>query len=88
MKCKYKKRDKVEVTIKVSLGELENLEDILSCIPLCNKHKVAMPPDIESKTIWDRCPDCNKVRERWQKGAWNIEGRLWKAYLNKTEDGS
>lgn len=86
MKCKLKKRDKVEVTIKVSLSELENLEDILSGIPLCKKHLCEMNNNHESEHISLDCKECNKVRKRWTDGAWNIESRLWQAYLNKTEE--
>lgn len=81
---RYNKQVKVQIT--VSEKDLCALEDILSGIPLCDKHRFADDSPLESEHIALDCPECLKVHDKWLQGAQKIEGKLYTAYINKTEN--
>ena len=84
IKMRYNKQVKVQIT--VSEKDLCALEDMLSAIPLCDKHKFGNGSNHEHEHIALDCPECLKVHDKWLQGAQKIEGKLWTAYINKTEN--
>lgn len=84
IQMRYNKQVKVQIT--VSEKDLCAFEDILTCIPLCDKHKCGGGSNHAHEHIALNCPDCRKVYDKWFKGASKIEGKLWTAYINKTEN--
>ena len=84
-------RKKVKLTIEIHTRALDELENLLTCIPLCGKHKMALPDDWEKKglsereqmTMYYECKECEKVYEGWKRGAWRILGRLWDDYYRQ-----
>jgi hypothetical protein len=81
---RYNKQVKVQIT--VSEKDLCALEDLLSAIPLCDKHKTLNGSNHESEHIALDCPECQKVHDKWVHTVWKIEGKLWFAYINKSEN--
>jgi hypothetical protein len=80
----------IPVTIKVSNYELDCLEDMLMCVPLCTKHSKAY---LTKETINGRhmesmylyCKECEKIRRKWFKRAWFIQCRLYQSFLDEVE---
>ena len=69
-----------EVNVTVSQKELDALEDILTCVPLCDKHRGLSTDNVDIEHMALDCDKCNNVRERWFKSAWNVYCKLGSAY--------
>ncbi len=79
-------RKKTEVKIKVTHKDLLGLENLLRCIPLCDKHKTYSPKEenqIELESMHLICKGCEKVYRSWWLGAERIESALWEAFGKK-----
>ena len=73
-----------KLTISINLKDMERLEDLTNCIPLCQKHKPTLKMD-ERKlvTMYFECKDCAKVNEDWVTGARRINTKLYEKYFKK-----
>ena len=77
------------VSIKVENKDLDNLEDFITCIPLCNKHLIL--DEKNQEIMYLKCKNCAKIRKKWRGGSFRIWHKLVVAYdkkekpLSKTE---
>lgn len=79
---------KRRVTIKISLDELEALEDTLVCWNLCKKHKTMM---VNTKTgrvlssteifkMKEECKNCTKYEKQLRRKSIGIMGKLFSEF--------
>lgn len=73
-----------KVSIYVSNGELEALEDALVAWNLCKKHnRVINASEIERFKALEGCKNCKIADRKVRKKAINVMGKLFRAYDRK-----
>lgn len=84
---------KKKITVEISDAWLNDLECLLICMPLCDKHKkISFDIDTNKKVKGKRefeesylkCKDCKKVKRTWEKGSWKLSSALWNEFTKKS----
>jgi len=78
---KFDYRKKMKLQIEVTPGDIDLLEDYLTTINLCDKHKGCTfgrdkISERELMTMYYECPDCEKIHKKTRDAAMGIWRKL------------
>jgi len=68
-------KKRIALSVMVSDDDLNCMENALMCTPLCPEHKSQMV-EVHLKNpedMWQHCPKCEKIHNRWH----NTTMKLW-----------
>ncbi len=76
----------VRVTVDVTMGELNRLDNQIMAWNLCNKHKsIDTTAEVDYFQFTQNCPACIKINRVIRKSSLHLWSKLMTAYLKKSK---